>query len=331
MSIVHAAAARMAGRRPKPGTLIAGAVFAAATAVAAAEAFKLPVDTSAPGLMIPTSHGRTHVSNRSGTGPSVIFESGLGSPLTAWSWVVQNLPQEVPFLTYDRPGVGWSHSAPPRWRQDYPSGLGELLSICGFRPPFILVGHSVGGLLIRMFANRYPEMVGGMVFVDPSPPNQYDRSQAARDGLQALKDGMDRMVVRSALRLPLPASWKGPMRRLPEPLAAASVRAMGRFSALRAARAEVDLSATVWADGAAELTSTPHPVAVVTSEGLRTVDPDYPAMAGEIAALSDVNRLEVVDGSSHMSLLTEYAHAARVTDAIQWVRDKIDHPVTADQ
>lgn len=331
MSIVQTAAARMAGRRPKPGTLVAGAVFAAATAIAAAEAFKLPVETAAPGQMVVTSHGRTHLSTRGGTGPWVIFESGLGSPLTAWSWVAQNLPEEVPFLAYDRPGTGWSHTAAPTWRQDYPSGLAEVLGTCGARPPFILVGHSVGGLLIRMFANRYPEMVGGMVFVDPSPPHQYDRSQAARDGLQSLKDDMDRLVLRSALRLPLPASWKGPMRRLPEQHVAASVRAMGRFSALRAARAEIDLSATVWADAAAELTSTPHPVAVVTSEGVRTADPDYPRMAGEIAALSDVSRLEVVDGASHMSLLTEYSHAARVTDAIQWVRDEIDHPVAAHQ
>ena len=332
MTFVDSVTARMAGRRPKPGTLVGSAVFAAATACAAAEAFKIPLDTSAPYSMVLTSHGRAHVSSRGGdNGPTVIFENGLGTPLTAWSWALRGLPDDMPFLTYDRPGSGWSHTAPASWRDDYPSGLAELLSICGARPPFILVGHSVGGLLMRMFAKRFPDKIAGMVFVDPSPPHQYERSQAARDGLQALKDEMDRLVIRGALRLPTPQTWKGPMRRLPEVLVAPSVRAVGRFASLRAARREIDLSATTWADGAAELTSVQCPVAVVTSEGLRAADPDYSRMAGEIAALSDVNRLDVVDGASHMSLLTESLHANRVTEAIQWVRDKVEHPATADQ
>jgi pimeloyl-ACP methyl ester carboxylesterase len=313
------------------GKIIAGAVLASAAGVAAAEMFKLPVNTSAPGDMVLRRHGRTHMtSRRTGDGPTVVFENGLGTPLTAWSWVVQRLRDDVPFVTYDRPGIGWSHSAPPDWRRDYPADLHDLLGLCNARPPFILVGHSIGGLLIRIFADRYPELVGGLVFVDPSSPQQYERSQAARDGLLAFKEHVDRMKARSAFRLPLPETWTAPMRRLPDQVAAPSVRAMGRHAALRATRHETDLSESSWAEGAALLTSTPHPVAVVTSGVVRRADPDYVRLVEEIADLSEISHTDVVDDADHMSLLCDRGHAAQVADAIQWVVDKCPRPPLPD-
>lgn len=309
----------------RPGTVIAGTVLASAAGVAVAETFKLPVDTSAPGLMVLHNRRRIHVSRRAGGGPTVVFESGLGVPLTAWSWVVQNLPEDVAFLAYDRPGIGWSHTAAQSWRSDYPSPLRRLLRTMNVQPPLILVGHSIGGLLSRIFAEQHPDLVGGMVFVDPSPPRQYERPRAA-EGLIRYRDQVARLSARSMLGLPLPSSWTGPMRRLPEPVTEASVRAISRYAALRATRREMDLSASQWADGAARLTHTPHPVAVVTSGAVRQADPDYPGFADEFASLSETNHTDVVDDADHMSLLCDRGHAARVAAAIQWVIDKSPRP-----
>jgi pimeloyl-ACP methyl ester carboxylesterase len=326
LSTVRSAARRL----PSAATFLAGTVLTAAAGIAVAEAFKLPVDTSAPSLMVTQRHGRTHVSRRHGDGPTVLFESGLCTPLTAWGWIVQRLPDDLPFLTYDRPGVGWSHSARPAWRRDYPTILIELLRVMNARPPYILVGHSVGGLLIRIFADRFPELVGGLVFVDPSPPHQYDRSQAAQDSLQALRDEVSRVAVRTALRLPPPASWTAPLRHLPDQLIDPSMRAMGRYAALRSARHEIDLSASSWSDEAARLTSTPHPVAVVTSGAVRKADPGYARLADDFADLSTISRTEVIDDADHMSLLCDRGHAAQVADAIQWVVDKCPRPQAPD-
>lgn len=318
-------------RSLRPGTLIAGTVLASAAGAAVAETFKLPVDTSAPGLMVLQDRGRIHVGRRAGGGPTVVFESGLGVPHTAWSWVIQNLPEEVAFLAYDRPGIGWSHTAPQSWRRDYPSPLQQLLRTMNVRPPLILVGHSIGGLLSRILADQHPDLVGGMVFVDPSPPRQYQRPGAA-EGLTRYHDQVARFSARRLLGLPLPSSWTGPMRRLPEPVAEASVRAISRYAALRATRREIDLSASEWADGAARLTRTPHPVAVVTSGAVRRADPDYAGYVDEFAGLSDISHTDVVDDATHMSLLCDREHAVRVADAIRWViasaRPPVDDAIT---
>jgi pimeloyl-ACP methyl ester carboxylesterase len=319
-----------ARRLPSAATLVAGTVLTAAAGIALAETFKLPVESSAPSLMVMQRHGRTHVSQQHGDGPTVIFESGVCTPLTAWSWIVQRLPDETPFLTYDRPGIGWSHSARPDWRQEYPLVLLDLLGVTHARPPYILVGHSIGGLLIRVFAERFPELVGGLVFVDPSPPHQHERSPVAREGLRVFREEIDRRALRFALRIPAPEGWAAPMRRLPDHLVTASVRAMGRYAALRAARQELDLSMSSWSDNAARLTSTSHPVAVVTSGGSRKADPDYGRLADEFAGLSEISRNEVIDEADHMSLLCDRGHAARVADAIQWVVDRCPPPASPD-
>ena len=321
---------RAARRLPSAATFLTGTVLTAAAGIALSETFKLPVDSSAPSLMVMQRHGRTHVSQRHGDGPTVVFESGMCTPLTAWAWIVRQLPDEVPFLTYDRPGVGWSHSARRDWREDYPLILLDLLGLMNARPPYILVGHSVGGLLVRVFAQRFPELVGGLVFVDPSPPYQNERSRVAREGIQAVREEIDRIALRCALRLPAPESLKAPMRRLPDQLVGPSVRAVGRYAALRAARHEIDLSVSSWSDEAARLTSTPHPVALVTSGGSRKADPDYGRLADDFADLSELSRNTVIDEADHMSLLCDRGHAAQVADAIQWAVDKCPRPSSPD-
>nr|WP_315489979.1 alpha/beta hydrolase [uncultured Rhodoferax sp.] len=101
---------------------------------------------------------------------TVIFENGLMLSLETWQKVAEQLSGEVNILLYNRPGVGRSEL--PRQPQDAAYAtrqLEELARRQGLRPPYIVVGHSMGGQYAQLFAMLYPEQVSGMVLVDALP------------------------------------------------------------------------------------------------------------------------------------------------------------------
>ncbi|HMI50502.1 MAG TPA: alpha/beta hydrolase [Candidatus Saccharimonadales bacterium] len=99
---------------------------------------------------------------------TVVFENGLGVGAETWSGVIDKLPGRLRIVTYDRPGMGKSESdgASPT-PEHVASVLHAALSRVASRP-YILVGHSWGGPLIRAFAGLYPSEVAGLVFIDPT-------------------------------------------------------------------------------------------------------------------------------------------------------------------
>lgn len=101
--------------------------------------------------------------------PAVVFENGLGAPLETWDSVFTDVAAFAPVVAYDRAGTGGSHvdghSPTP---QHVARKLRSLLAKIGVDPPFVLVGHSWGGPLIRMFTGLYPKDVAGLVYVDPT-------------------------------------------------------------------------------------------------------------------------------------------------------------------
>ncbi len=114
-------------------------------------------------------------------GPSVIFESGIGA--TSQNWVrVQELVSEFAHtVSYDRMGLGWST---PAVSERIPSKVVEelraMLQAAGVAPPYLLVGHSFGGLVVRYFAAEYPDEVVGAVLVDAMRTDEWppvDESQ----------------------------------------------------------------------------------------------------------------------------------------------------------
>jgi pimeloyl-ACP methyl ester carboxylesterase len=106
----------------------------------------------------------------SGSGAStVVFENGLGPPLEMWGKVQPHVSRFARTVTYDRAGVGLSDDGPlPRDGQQIVRELRFALRAAGLPPPYVLVGASLGGLYIRVFAGTYPEEVSGMVLVDPT-------------------------------------------------------------------------------------------------------------------------------------------------------------------
>jgi pimeloyl-ACP methyl ester carboxylesterase len=123
-----------------------------------------------PGEIGPSAHA----------GPTVVFESGLGGGEWHWDRVIANLPKTVPVVTYGRPGLDGSEldgtrPTPIHIAQLLHSALSQVT-----KPPYLLVGHSWGGPLIRAFAGEYPDDVAGMVYIDPTDFNETEAGRRSQ-------------------------------------------------------------------------------------------------------------------------------------------------------
>ncbi|MDO8755139.1 MAG: alpha/beta hydrolase [Anaerolineales bacterium] len=99
--------------------------------------------------------------------PTVIFEAGLGDASETWAQVQPVIAQLTQTIRYDRAGLGQSDPAlKPRTCQDMVDDLSALLEGAHIHPPYILVGHSFGGMLVRLFAGQHLKEVTGMVLID---------------------------------------------------------------------------------------------------------------------------------------------------------------------
>ncbi len=121
-----------------------------------------------PGRFVTVGNRRLHV-YESGCGePAVVFESGLASSSLSWYPVQQIVAETTRAVSYDRAGIGWSDEGrAPRTLSGMIDDLAEVLRSSGIRPPYVLVGHSFGALLVRAYASARPEQVAGLVLVDP--------------------------------------------------------------------------------------------------------------------------------------------------------------------
>lgn len=101
--------------------------------------------------------------------PLLIFESGLGTPMDHWDKVLPGAAKLAPIFSYDRAGIGKSEAISemptPKKVADR---LLHILDHLDLKPPYILIGHSMGGLYVRSFANYYPDVLAGLIIIDPA-------------------------------------------------------------------------------------------------------------------------------------------------------------------
>ena len=135
---------------------------------------------SPPGVMVELGSHRLHIHCTGEGSPAVIFESGLGGTSLDWSRVQPAVSEFTKSCSYDRAGYGWSEPGPrPRHAIRLAAELDRLLLSAGVPPPFVLVGHSFGGLTIRILAARREKTVAGLVLIDTVHERQFQHMRAA--------------------------------------------------------------------------------------------------------------------------------------------------------
>jgi pimeloyl-ACP methyl ester carboxylesterase len=120
-----------------------------------------------PGRLVDVGGYRLHI-NCTGTGsPTVVIESGWGDMSASWGWVQPKVAKTTRICTYDRAGMGWSEASPqPRTAREYAKELHTLLAKANEPGPYVLVGHSMGGFTLIVYAHDYPADVSGLVLID---------------------------------------------------------------------------------------------------------------------------------------------------------------------
>jgi pimeloyl-ACP methyl ester carboxylesterase len=127
-----------------------------------------------PGRMIDIGGCHLHLIESGEDGPPVIFESGISATCLNWTQVRTQVARFAGAYAYDRAWLGWSDPAnSPRTTSTIVDELHALLTGAAISPPYILVGHSFGGMLVRAFASKYPDQVAGLVLVDPLSPGEW--------------------------------------------------------------------------------------------------------------------------------------------------------------
>ena len=123
----------------------------------------------APGRMISVDSHRLFLYCMGNGGPSVIVESGLGVDWTGWRLVMPKLAGLTQVCVYDRAGYGWSDPGPlPRTALRMTEELHSLLRNAKIDEPYILLAHSFGGYVARLYAAKFGDSLAGVVLVDPS-------------------------------------------------------------------------------------------------------------------------------------------------------------------
>ncbi|MGI9072877.1 MAG: alpha/beta fold hydrolase [Bryobacteraceae bacterium] len=121
-----------------------------------------------PGRLIDIGPCRLHLNEQGVGSPVVVLESGIAASSLSWALVQPKVAEFTRVCSYDRAGLSWSDNcATPRTLHQIVSELTSLLAHAGLSGPYVLVGHSFGGAVIRALANLQPANVVGLIFVDP--------------------------------------------------------------------------------------------------------------------------------------------------------------------
>ena len=161
----------------------------------------------APGRLIDVGGHRLHL-HCEGSGPAVVMDAALGASSLSWTYVRPEVAAFARACAYDRAGFAWSDRGPlPRSVPRIVEELRTLLAAAEIPPPWVLVGHSFGGLVARAFVHRHASEIAGLVLLDPAYPEDWREPsdphallirrgvQLCRYGRQAARIGITDLVA----------------------------------------------------------------------------------------------------------------------------------------
>jgi pimeloyl-ACP methyl ester carboxylesterase len=132
-----------------------------------------------PGGLVEADGRKLHLLSTPGAGPPLVIVAALSTPAIDWLPVQRALAAEMPVVLYDRGGLGWSDPGRrPRTVARMAEELHALLAAAGVEPPYVLAGHSLGGLIALVYTVRHRERVAGLALIDSSHPDMYRRLPA---------------------------------------------------------------------------------------------------------------------------------------------------------
>jgi pimeloyl-ACP methyl ester carboxylesterase len=265
-----------------------------------------------PGQMVDVGGYRLHIHCTGEGSPTVILEAGAAA---LWAWVQPAVAQSTRVCAYDRAGYGWSEPGPePRDAQHIATELHALLDAAAIQPPYVISAHSIGGIYTRAYYRQYPDEVAGMVLVDATHPDNWERQGESIDTLQAMA-GVSAVLSRVGVMRLVAA---GQRFDLPETSSAALLASMSSsqyWSAQRADAAAIPASLEQ-ARISGDLGDLPLAVLVALTypEG-RGRDTER-ALQLELAALSTNSLYREIPEAGHITLLTDEQYAQQVSDTI---------------
>lgn len=266
-----------------------------------------------PGQMVDIGGVRLHLRCEGTGSPTVVAESGAGQNSLGWLAILPAIAQETRICIYDRAGFGWSdYQAAVPTRAQVLSNLTSMLQVAEIKGPYVLVGHSLGGIYVRDFAQEFPTEVSGMVLVDSSHEKQLAHMPAE---LQELQESSTRWMT-LAMRACRPLAFVGAVRALrvwsflspdmPEDVRAPYVMARNRSSFCPAIHGVLVSYADALNqdENPRDLGSIPlivlrHGRSNAASEPELQWERTWVTLQAELAALSRSSQLRVVESAGH--------------------------------
>ena len=272
-----------------------------------------------PGRLIDVGGHRLHLDCTGSGSPTVVLEPGAGMSSSTLGWVAPAVARETRVCVYDRAGRGWSD--PADTTQDatqIATDLHTLLQRAGEPGPYVLAGHSFGGLYSLTFAVQHPNDVAGVVLIDSTAPaassNQPPTSTTAPTRSGDTADRVSALLSQTArfglMRLVVGASGATLPPASEDAARASSVTSQHLHSTI-----DEYLQGGASAKEAAALTTlNDEPLYVLTAgEGS---SPGWMAKQNELATLSTNSAHHVVTGAFHVDLLIEQRAAAATSQAV---------------
>jgi pimeloyl-ACP methyl ester carboxylesterase len=294
------------------------------------EAIMAPGDEErypARGQLVDVGGSQLHIYCVGEGSPTVVLDAGLGGFSLDWSLVQPQLAGSTRVCAYDRAGYGWSDPSPQsRTPGQIADELHTLLVNAGIKGPYVLVGHSAGGKHVRLFADRHPQDVVGMVLVDAR--HEYVDANRSAEALAAEHKQQQRfqrvlwITARIGLVRPFwaalwPKFWPTTQNLTPETRAEIGVLQARPQQIKTVLREDASLTHdNAQLSAAASLGSRPL-IVLAAGETVKN-DPVWLPAQQQLAGLSSNAKLIVVDGSSH------YIHWDRPTLVVEAITQVVE-------